>query len=325
LLKFNRLTSGGIITNYYCSSKCRHCVYASSPEWPKEYMTEEMAYEVFQKIRQMRCSSVHIGGGEPLLNPEGLFPVLKCAMEQGTSIEYIETNASWHKDMDKTCKLLRELQCYNINTLLISMDPFHNEYIPFSKVKGLINTCEQTGMSVFPWLVEFFDDIDEMDDSKTHQLEEYEKHFGTGYIRNLMTRYRLNLRGRALKTYKKYLRHYAVHEILQDSGPCMELSGVYHFHIDLYGNYIPQSCAGLSININDLAEGVSPDKYPVINALYSKGIKGLFDIAVKNHGLIPHETYAGKCDLCHDIRRYLALDLKLDLPDLKPVGHYLHI
>ncbi|NLJ40831.1 MAG: radical SAM protein [Clostridiales bacterium] len=68
MLKINRLVSGGIITNYHCSSKCKHCSYSSSPEWPKDYMTKAMANEVFAILKRMGCNRVHIGGGEPFLN-----------------------------------------------------------------------------------------------------------------------------------------------------------------------------------------------------------------------------------------------------------------
>jgi len=34
-LKIGRLASGGIITNYFCTSTCRHCLYNCSPRWEK--------------------------------------------------------------------------------------------------------------------------------------------------------------------------------------------------------------------------------------------------------------------------------------------------
>lgn len=324
MLKLNRLISGGLITNYYCSSKCRHCVYNSSPHWPRDYMTVELADEIFQTLKKSGCYAVHIGGGEPLLNPEGLLSVLKVAKNHGIHIEYIETNASWFKDMNSAGELLKKLKDNEVDTLLISIDPFHNEYIPFYKVKGLIEACQKFGIDVFPWLMDFWNHLDAMEDTKTHRLEDYERFFGSGYMLQLLKRYPINLKGRALNTYKEYLRSFPVKEILQGSAPCRELSGVHHFHIDLYGNFIPQSCPGLSIRLSDLSKGALPEKYPIIHALYSSGIKGLYDLATSRYGFVAKESYAGKCDLCNDIRRYLIGKLKLDLPDLKPEEHYIY-
>jgi len=321
-MHYDRLISGGIITNYDCSSKCKHCVYASSPEWPKDYLTAERADAIFQTIKQLGCTSVHIGGGEPLLHPDSLFPILNSAEKNGIDIEYIETNASWYRDIPHALRLFDALQKHRVHTLLISIDPFHNEFIPFFKVKGAMEACRQSGMEPFPWLMEFWDDLNTMADDKTHALAEYEKVFGAEYQKNLIKRYRLNMRGRALQTYRSVLKAVPVSKILAESSPCRELSGVHHFHIDLYGNFIPQSCAGLSIHFMDLLSGVSREKYPILHTLGTEGVKGLCHLAETKYGFTPKESYTGKCDLCYDIRFYLVMQLKLNLPDLQPLGHY---
>lgn len=46
------------------------------------------------------------------------------------------------------------------------------------------------------------------------------------------------------------------------------------------------------------------------------------ELAVEKYDYKPKPEYAGKCDLCYDIRSYLVLDQELDLPDLQPTGHY---
>ncbi len=322
MLRFERLSLGGIITNYYCSSKCRHCAYSSSPEWPREYMTPDVADEIFQKLGELGCYVVHIGGGEPLLCPEKLFPILDSAKRNGIHIEYVETNASWHEDFESSCELLKKLQEYGVYTLLISIDPFHNEFIPFERTRGLIDACHRCGMEFYPWLMEFWKDLDSLDTSKVHTLEEFTEMFGSRYKTLLMRRYHLNLRGRALHLFKEYLKARSLEDILAESAPCRELSGVQHFHIDLYKNFIPQSCVGLSMRLEDLSEGADPEKYPLLDSLYLKGIRGLYDIAVNEYGFRAEDKYTGKCDLCMDIRRYLVMEVGLDTPDLQPVGHY---
>ncbi len=325
VLKIDYLVSGGIIVNYKCSSKCKHCVYASSPSWPNDYMTSSTADNIFSIIKKLGCDSVHIGGGEPLLKPERIFPVLKSAKANNIYIDYIETNASWHKDELSTKAVLKQLMGYGVNTLLISIDPYHNEFIPFYKVKGLMDACAKVGMGVFPWLMDFWSDLDTFDDRKPHSLEEYRKHFGDEYLLSLPQRYGLNLRGRALKTYKPMMVKEPFERIVENSTPCRLLSGVHHFHIDLYGNFIPQMCAGLSINLDELSKGAKSDKYPIFKSLQSEGIKGLAAFAIDEYDYKPKQYYAGKCDLCYDIRSYLVLIKELELQDLQPKGHYLYI
>jgi hypothetical protein len=321
-LRINRLISGGIITNYYCSSKCRHCSYSSSPSWPHDYMTAETAEKIFAVLKPLGCHSVHIGGGEPLLQPDKLVEVLKSAKQHKVGIEYIETNASWFTDESKARFILEKLQRYHVDTLLISIDPFHNEYIPFWKVKGLVNACRKSKMGVFPWLSEFWPDLDSMDDRKTHSLEEYGEVFGQDYLSALPKRYGLSLRGRAFQTYKPLIKTEPLEQILENAGPCSLLSGTYHFHVDLYGNFIPQSCPGLSVNLEDLANGADPEKYEIFSRLNSIGVQGLLDLAVTQYGYRPEPEYAGKCGLCYDIRRFFVMEKEQDFPDLQPKGHY---
>ncbi|NLO83224.1 MAG: radical SAM protein [Clostridiales bacterium] len=325
MLKIVHLVSGGIITNYKCSSKCRHCSYSSSPKWPDEYMTPSMADEIFSVLKRLGCYSVHIGGGEPLLKHDKILAVLEAAQRNNIGIEYIETNSSWYKDETSVMAVLKELKKHGVHTLLISIDPYHNEYIPFWKVKALIRACSKTGMNVFPWLMEFWDDIDTMDDRKPHSMDEYIQLYGRDYLLQLYKRYGLNLKGRALKTYKPMMKEQPFEQILKESKPCKLLSGIYHFHVDLYGNFVPQSCPGFSIPLRELMQGADPNKYRIFYSLESAGIGGFAELAMKEYGYKPKARYAGKCDLCYDMRNYLVLELGLDLPDLKPEGHYKYL
>ena len=64
-------------------------------------------------------------------------------------IDYVETNSSWYRDPDTAIELLDRLKRKGLHTLLISMSPFHNEYIPFAKVKGVM-VAAQTPYSKLP-------------------------------------------------------------------------------------------------------------------------------------------------------------------------------
>ena len=326
MIKFSRLGSCGIITNYFCSSKCKHCMYASSPKWPKDYMEADLADEVFKTLAGHGCGSVHIGGGEPLLRPDKLFPVLAAAAGNDIYIEYIETNASWYKDDEHAKEVIGKLKQHRVHTLLISIDPYHNEYVPFRKVKQLIAACRRYNMEVFPWQMEFWDDLAAVgDDAVVHSLDEYEEVFDEGFKLGLARRYGINLRGRALQTYKHYFDDQPVREILDRSSPCRELLGIHHFHIDLYGNFVPPACSGLALDFRDAVNGAAPEKYPVYYALATKGIKGLYEYAVEHHGYTPKDHCKGKCDLCYDIREYLVMQRNLVLPDLQPTWHYMYM
>lgn len=322
-LKIGRLYSGGLMVNYVCSSACGHCLYNCSPKLAKEYITTEMAERIFEKIKSCGCSSVHIGGGEPFLNPEQLIRIAETANKSGISIEYIETNSSWYKDHASACKLLQELQRAGINTLLISMSPFHNEFIPFKKVKGVMTACNETGMQLFPWIADFAPDIAEFDEDTPHSLEEYSERFGNDYLKQLIYRYSLTMRGRTLETFKEVVDHHPTEQVVNQAGKgCDELANISHFHFDLYGNYIPGLCTGLAIHVDDIGSELPENQYPFIRVLYRDGIKGFLKYAIENYDFQPLDKYISKCHICSDIRSHLVNNCEVRTKDLQPVQFY---
>ncbi|MDT8391109.1 MAG: hypothetical protein RRC34_11435 [Lentisphaeria bacterium] len=181
-----------------------------------------------------------------------------------------------------------------------------------------------TGLDIFPWRMEFAEELQRLDIHHTHTLEACEKKFGRDYIRDLVNRYRPTERGRPLALVRPFRRHVPVNDILErNAEPCLELDSTSHFHIDLYGNYLPGLCSGLSIHIDDLGKPVSSGKYPFLSALYARGIQGLYHRAVQTCAFQARpEGYISKCDLCFHIRKYLVTEQFVSSPDFQPAGYY---
>jgi hypothetical protein len=303
--KIKRLVSGGLITNYFCVSRCRHCLYNCSPNWEKKYIDPQTAQENLRTLRKLGCSSVHIGGGEPLLKPDELGDVLEISSKVGVNIEYVETNSSWYKDPDSARTILLKLRKRGLQTLLVSISPFHNEYIPFSRIKGVIEAAHQVGIGIFPWISDFIADLSELDAARTHTLKEFEKLFGQDYVMGLLRRYWIHMGGRALSTFRPYLAEKSAQEILDENtaGCAAELLNTRHFHLDLFGNYIPGLCSGLSIKREDLGKALPTERYPILTTLFHEGIGGIFKMAQEEFDYTPAKNrYINKCDLCTEIR-----------------------
>lgn len=322
----NKLRSGGLITNYFCTSNCGHCLYNCSPHWEKRYIAPGIAEKNLAIIHSLGCRSVHIGGGEPMLRPDKLGAVLEIAAKVGISIEYVETNSSWFQDIDSAKDLLTQLSGKGLHTLLVSISPFHNEQIPFSRVQGVIEAARQVGVDIFPWITDFISDLSQFDPSKTHCLVEYRQLFGNNYLMQILQRYWIHLGGRALETFRPLLGKKTLQHILAENpaGCAAELSDTSHFHIDLFGNYIPGLCSGLAIFRDDLGPPLSKEKYPILVELYNNGIQGLFEFAKGNYAFSPQRNdYINKCDLCTEIRTHLVKNDYNETNELKPKEFYL--
>ena len=325
-LAIRRLTSGGIITNYFCTSSCGHCLYNCSPKWEKRYIDADTAKKCLETVRSLGCRAVHIGGGEPLLRPDDLAAVLKVAAELGVSVEYVETNSSWFKDHAAAEDFLTGLRNQGLHTLLVSISPFHNEHIPFFKVKGVIEAAGRAGVGIFPWVTDFISDLSHFEAGNTHSLAEYSDIFGRDYLLQVLERYWIHMGGRALETYRPLMGQKTFHQVMDEStANCYgELSSTSHFHIDLFGNYIPGLCSGLAIAIEDLAKPLSDETYPIITTLHLWGIRGLVKLAKESFGYIPQkDLYINKCDLCTEVRTCMVQAKYNGSDELSPEEFYI--
>lgn len=55
-LNINSLASGGVITNYYCVSRCGHCLYNCSPGRSKKYLDGATAEKIFRRKPSARIT-----------------------------------------------------------------------------------------------------------------------------------------------------------------------------------------------------------------------------------------------------------------------------
>lgn len=304
-MKDNPMRYSGIITNYSCSAACRHCMFCSSPRAGKDFMTEETAERIAQRLKKAGVSSMHIGGGEPFLNFEALCGLLRAMQKHGIGVDYIETNAFWARDDEEIMKRLRVLRSLGVDTVMASVDPFHIEYVPLERPVRLVQALRRAGMDYFIWQDRFLERLLPLDLKKTHTREELEALLGEGYIEDTAREYGIGVNGRALAIAKDmYIRQNA--EKLATEEPCQSILSGRHCHVDLYEQVIPSGCPGISIELEDFfGRRLPEEKYPAAQRLHTGGVKALLEYA-KEAGFVPDEEgYPTKCSLCYAIRAWL--------------------
>lgn len=321
----SRLQSGGLIATYQCQSACPHCLYRGSPGREPIYMDQGLATTLFAKARALGAAAMHIGGGEPLSDPLSLAGLLAAADEAGMPIEYVETSGAWFTDADEAVELLTELRAMGLARLLVSITPMHNGFIPLRKTLGTIEAAQAAGIVVFPWQEHFLEDMRAFDPETTHPLREYQERFGQDYPAQILRRIWIHLGGRAFDLFAPALGRRPVAAILAEaSADCRaELTDVGHFHMDLYGDYIPGLCAGLAFRADDLGAPLDPERYPILTTLAETGIRGFYDYATALEEYTPRPGgYVNKCELCQDIRRHLSERGWFESTELSPAEFY---
>jgi hypothetical protein len=83
-----------------------------------------------------------------------------------------------------------------------------------------------------------------------------------------------------------------------------------HSHFDLYGNFIPGFCGGITVgswrDLEQVADNFHRGNYPeLIDILIDQGPHGLLKLAEKTGYTQIPEGYSGKCHLCVDVRAFL--------------------
>ena len=266
-----------------------------------------------------------LDGGEPFLDPQGLEQIVETACSCGVAIDYVETNSAWYIDEKKATAILKALSAAGLEKLLISISPFHNEFIPFKKVKGVIDIGRKLGYSLFPWKSDFIKDLSQFDDGVPHGPEAFIEQFGHRYLETVLNRYWIHLGGRAIDTFRPVLRSTHLSTLLrkQRGGCAAALSDTSHFHIDLYGNYIPGLCSGLAIPHTLLGAPLKEEDFPILHILAVSGVKGLMRFAEERFNISPkRDAYLNACDLCSELRTGIVHARPHTFRELEPEGFY---
>ena len=314
----------GFITNYICTAKCRHCMYCSTPKVKEEYkyISSEAAEASCKILSNNGVTSMHIGGGEPFMNFTALCDLLAAFNRYNINVDYIETNAYWCSENNQADVIdkLRILREYDVDTVMVSVDPFHIEFVPLYKPLLLVKLLRSEGFGYFIWQEQYLKMLSPLDNTKKYNRDELEKIFGKNYIRDAVRSYGMGINGRALSIAKEIYPTKTVQEILK-STPCTDILTAQHCHFDLYGNYIPSGCPGISVDIADYFSGnINEDKYPIVSRMRKGGIKSLYQYAADNGFQPLSDGYISKCHLCHHIREYLT-DVKPSY-DISPKCYY---
>jgi len=295
------------MTNYECNAACRHCLYACSPDRGGGYITREGAKEICGTLVKGGCLSVHIGGGEPFLDFDGLIALLEECSKAGIRVEYVETNGFWAVDEGQAKKMLQTLLKASADTLCISLDPFHAEYVSYGLPLKLAELCRSEGFGCFLWQERFLRTLSKANSNKPHDRAALEKQISPSYIIDTAQQYGIGIGGRAVNVELEYGKKQPLENLLTSRGGrrACNLLSTDHFHVDLHGNFIPPGCTGIAVPLAELLDGLEEGKYPVFEAIVSSGLLGLLKYA-ESLGFVADEEYTSACMLCFFIRKWLA-------------------
>jgi hypothetical protein len=329
--------SGGLLLSYKCSAECRHCMYLCSPKWPADWITNDDLEAVLSQLAGRiepspwgpeavgLSDGLHFTGGEPFLNFELLRQAVEIADELRIPSTFVETNCFWCGDDEATRDKLRLLKDAGLKGIMISVNPFYAEYVPFERTERCVRiSLEVFGQNVMVYQLEYYRQFRKLGINERIPLEDYLALAGS---ESLTGRVELFLMGRATRQLRGLYPTFPAPSFFDQ--PCQPpFLREWHNHFDNYGNFIPGFCGGISLgHWRDLdrltMEGIDLEENPVLGFLVAGDMGGLFHFA-EDHGYQESgDGYLSRCDLCLDLRDHLVS--RGGFPELSPREFYAHL
>jgi len=312
-------------------------MYACSPKWKGDWIAKEDLEEVLSQLAgRIRPSpwgdqtvslnyGLHFTGGEPFLNFELLVEAVEMAEELKIPSTFVETNCFWCSNDETTREKLKLLKGAGLKGILISVNPFYAEYVPFDRTERCIRISQEVfGANVTVYQVAYYNRFKRLGIKERISLEDY---LELAKSERLAEQVELFLMGRAARQLREFYPTYPAHRFF--NVPCRPpFLREWHNHFDNYGNFMPGYCGGISLghwrNLDALErEGIDLEEHPVLRFLIAEDMRGLFHFAEDFGYQESQEGYLSKCDLCLDIRSYLIS--KKDFEELAPKEFYVHL
>jgi MoaA/NifB/PqqE/SkfB family radical SAM enzyme len=130
-IKLNRIEF--VITDA-CSGRCKHCSNGERSSNGESVNADAAVTAIKQLADRFEIKSVMTFGGEPLLFAKTVCEIHAIARDCGIPKRQLITNGFFSKDQQKIDEVAKALCVSGVNDVLLSVDVFHQEFIPIEPV-----------------------------------------------------------------------------------------------------------------------------------------------------------------------------------------------
>jgi MoaA/NifB/PqqE/SkfB family radical SAM enzyme len=277
------------------------------------HIDKDKAVEIVRKVgEKFGPKSVMTFGGEPLLYHETVYAIHKKATNVGIPVRDVITNGFWARKAEKIEKVATDLVESCVNDVHISVDCFHQEFIPLKFVRKGAEALVKAGMIRVRWNPCWVvsKDHDNVYNRKTKAILEELKDLPIESSEGN----NVSPEGRATLWLKDFLPTKtkspkekcgdmpytepldSIHTVCV--GPDGKIAACKEFHI---GN-------AFEADIIDIIENYDPFKIPEAKAIIENGMDGLIDWARERNVEPNPDGYYNICHLCTDMRKTVFKD-----------------
>ncbi|MCD6479365.1 radical SAM protein [Candidatus Bathyarchaeota archaeon] len=137
----------GLILTERCNITCAHCWLSSGPDRHKSMRLGDALRYVEEAAELPGMEWISVTGGEPFLLYDEMLTIIRHASELGLKTECV-TNCYWAVNQERAEEKLRELMEAGLDVIDISVDDFHQRFIPFERVRNCYEAAKRLGLKV---------------------------------------------------------------------------------------------------------------------------------------------------------------------------------
>lgn len=299
------------IVTWQCGGKCKHCQIGGeiNKSGPCRHVRPDYAAEAIQKLSSIfPITSVMTFGGEPLYYPEAVCAIHQKAADCGIGTRQLLTNGYFTNNAETSRRVAHALAESGVNSLLLSVDAFHQEHIPLEPVYRFaryIAEAKIPGAYLYPaWLVH-----EDHDNPYNAGTKEILARFSDVSI-PIQRGNNIFLSGYA----SRHLSEYYPQHTLDLTANCASipyaepLTSVTSLSIVPNGDVMVCGFVIGNIYIEDILDIVKrydPHKDERMSAVVDGGVTALLDYAAKKGVEVDLSACGSACDVCHALIKQL--------------------
>lgn len=282
----------GILVWNTCNAECSHCAVSSGPTQRGEMSLDELKRIVSEASSSGPGAKIGLSGGEAFLRLPALLELVTFATERGCVVS-VNTNGFWGSTDEKAESVCRALKEAGLRRLVVSVDDFHQVYIPVERPLKVIAACKSEHLEV---------ELQFVATRGSGRLADFLKEHGDELLNVRCREIPCHPVGRALQTQTSsdlFLRPgvpsglcpSSILSVAADRRviPCCNTAG-----------HLPALQVGtLNDDLKKLDEKFRSD--PCLNVLRRFGPRALVDTASRLGFELSPDGYIDQCHLCHDL------------------------
>lgn len=143
------MTTSVLLYTMRCNIACAHCSVNSGPD-RSGAMDHDTALALVDGLAaQPQIRFIDISGGEPMLHPDEIEAIIRRVKSHGKGIR-LTSNGFWASTPKRAEAMLRRLKQAGLDSVGLSLDKWHLEFLPANLARHFIDACRLVG---FPPLV----------------------------------------------------------------------------------------------------------------------------------------------------------------------------